>query len=391
MLIGNYWVHLHPMKERVFSDPEIGQVRIVKSARSRRISIRVHPLRGVALSVPYFLKYDDGIRFFLQKKEWVKEALVRQRLRQDVAEKTGGAVGALRDGVTVRTLLSEIRFHRTSAGPGGSRSGIPPAVHGGAGRPVPDAVPERAITVTSALVEDVRQTGRLYLSPNLPLSRKDVDYPDSMPPENSAELSSVLNQVLVKILRDEARSLLPQKLAFFAGKYGFSYGKVVIKHNSTNWGSCSTRGNINLNLNLVRLPEPVCDYVLLHELSHLRHPDHGPEFHALLERLCSDNMKRSRPFRGQGIERIFPRPALCHAPQPCEIPCAPCPGAGSEEIPSYIGSRPGMSRRHWLPKREGARLREGSPEHARTGFYTALPFQRPLFRYTPHTTSIATA
>jgi len=103
------------MKERVFSDPEIGQVRIVKSARSRRISIRVHPLRGVAVSVPYFLKYDDGIRFFLQKKEWVKEALVRQRLRQDVAEKTGGAVGVLRDGVTVRTLLSEIRFHRTSA------------------------------------------------------------------------------------------------------------------------------------------------------------------------------------------------------------------------------------------------------------------------------------
>ena len=165
-------------------------------------------------------------------------------------------------------------------------------LHGGAGRPVPDAVPERAITVTSALVEDVRQTGRLYLSSDLPLSRKDVDYPDSMPPEDSAELSSVLNQVLVKILRDEARSLLPQKLAFFAGKYGFSYGKVVIKHNSTNWGSCSTRGNINLNLNLVRLPEPVCDYVLLHELSHLRHPDHGPEFHALLERLCSDNMKR---------------------------------------------------------------------------------------------------
>ena len=280
------------MRERVFIDPEIGQVRIVKSARSRRISIRVHPLRGVAVSVPYFLKYDDGIRFFLQKKEWVKEALVRQRLRQDVAEKAGGAVGVLRDGVTVRTLLSEIRFHRTSAVPGDSRSEIPPAVHGGAGRPVPDAVPVRTITVTSALVEDVRQTGRLFLSPDMPLSCKTVSYPDTMPAEGSPELSSMLSGVLVKILRDEARSLLPQKLAFFAGKYGFSYEKVVVKHNSTNWGSCSTRGNINLNLNLVRLPEPVCDYVLLHELSHLRHPDHGPEFHALLERLCSDNMKR---------------------------------------------------------------------------------------------------
>ena len=37
MLIGNYWVHLHPMKERVFSDPEIGQVRIVKSGGERAV------------------------------------------------------------------------------------------------------------------------------------------------------------------------------------------------------------------------------------------------------------------------------------------------------------------------------------------------------------------
>lgn len=285
-------IHLHLMKNKQYLDPDIGAVALAKSSRSRRISIKVHPLKGVVVTVPYFARYDDGVRFFLQKRKWVLEVLQRQRRRAAEEEKSGAAVGVLRDGAAVRTLLSEIRFHRTSGVPGGRPGAGAAAVHNGVLRPVRDAMPGRTITVSSTLVEDVRHTGRLYLSQELPLSRKDVNYPDSMPSEGSAELSSVLNQALVKILRDEARSLLPQKLSFFAARYGFSYGKVFIKHNSSNWGSCSARGNINLNLNLVRLPEPVCDYVLLHELAHLRYPDHGPGFHALLEKLCSDNMKR---------------------------------------------------------------------------------------------------
>lgn len=284
------------MKEKIYQDPEIGNVRLVKSARGRRISISVHPLKGVTVSVPYYSRYDDGMRFFMQKREWVKEVLCRQQEKAEASEKSGGAVGTLRDGVTVRTLLSEIHFVRSRAGGFSPADGqyvrnAAPAGAGGPGRK-PYGVSGRTISISSALVEDVSRTGRLFLSPFMPISRKEVSYPDTMPPEGSAELSSALGQALVKILRDEARTLLPQKLAFFARRYGFSYGKVFIKHNSTNWGSCSARGNINLNLNLVRLPEPVCDYVILHELCHLRHPDHGPGFHALLENLCADNMKR---------------------------------------------------------------------------------------------------
>jgi Zn-dependent peptidase ImmA (M78 family) len=75
-----------------------------------------------------------------------------------------------------------------------------------------------------------------------------------------------------------------------ANRYDFLYNKVTIKHNSTNWGSCSARNNINLNLNIVRLPAPLRDYVLLHELCHLRHHDHGQAFHLLLEHVCTDNL-----------------------------------------------------------------------------------------------------
>ena len=96
----------------------------------------------------------------------------------------------------------------------------------------------------------------------------------------------------IESLRTRAKAVLPPRLRALADRYGFRYNRVAIKHNTSNWGSCSTKGNINLNLNLLRVPEPLQDYILLHELSHLKHPDHGPAFHAELERLLADHFSR---------------------------------------------------------------------------------------------------
>ena len=109
----------------------------------------------------------------------------------------------------------------------------------------------------------------------------------------------------VERLRTEAKAFLPGRVAELAARYGFTYGRVAVKHNRSNWGSCSAKGNINLNLNLMRLPANLRDYVILHELAHLRHRNHGPEFHALLDRLCLDCLARPardlekaiRPYR----------------------------------------------------------------------------------------------
>jgi len=79
-------------------------------------------------------------------------------------------------------------------------------------------------------------------------------------------------------------------MLMLANRYDFLYNKVTIKHNAINWGSCSAKGNINLNLNIVRLPRVLQDYILLHELCHLRHHDHGHGFHLLLEHVCTDNL-----------------------------------------------------------------------------------------------------
>ena len=101
----------------------------------------------------------------------------------------------------------------------------------------------------------------------------------------------------VEALRSQAKATLPGRLAALAARHGFEYRKVFIKNNVSNWGSCSSLGNINLNLRLVTLPPELADYVMLHELCHLRYMNHGPQFHALLESVCPNHRALARQLR----------------------------------------------------------------------------------------------
>lgn len=171
---------------KIINDPVVGDVTLKKSVSSRRITIRVHPRKGVSVTVPYIMPYAAAQAFFLARRGWIIETMKRQE-------------------------------------------------------------------------EKYR----------------------NVPQPSSSEIES---------LRRQARTELPGRLAELAARYGFSYNRVTVKHNVSNWGSCSSKGNINLNLNIVRLPRVLQDYVLLHELCHLRHQDHGQGFHLLLEHVLTDHL-----------------------------------------------------------------------------------------------------
>ena len=193
------------MKEKVHIDPVLGEVRLRKSARSRRISIRVHPVRGILVTVPFYAPYTMGVTFLESRREWALAALERANARN-------------------------------------------------------------------------------------------ADLPEGEDIES---------------LRAKAKAALPPRLADLAARYGFRYQRVTIKHNTSNWGSCSAKGNINLNLNLMRVPVPLQDYILLHELTHLHHPDHGPAFHAELEQLLSDHF--SKHFGDKDFQVYIPAIAASRA------------------------------------------------------------------------------
>jgi predicted metal-dependent hydrolase len=83
-----------------------------------------------------------------------------------------------------------------------------------------------------------------------------------------------------KILMKQARDYLPYRLEFWAQKYGYKYSGIRLSHANTRWGSRSSSGTISLNIGLMKVPEPLRDYVILHELAHINHMDHSAEFWA---------------------------------------------------------------------------------------------------------------
>ena len=96
----------------------------------------------------------------------------------------------------------------------------------------------------------------------------------------------------ISTLRQRAKEALPLRTAQIAAamrtlhKRPFAYQRIAIKLNKTNWGSCSAKNNINLNLALPLLPDALRDYVIIHELCHLEHHNHSAEFHRLLNSSC---------------------------------------------------------------------------------------------------------
>ena len=105
----------------------------------------------------------------------------------------------------------------------------------------------------------------------------------------------------VERLREQAKAELPPRLAALASAHGFRYNRVSIKNNVSRWGSCSAKGNINLNLRLVTLPSHLQDYIMLHELCHLRYLNHGAQFHALLETVCPGHRACEKELRSYRI------------------------------------------------------------------------------------------
>lgn len=83
-----------------------------------------------------------------------------------------------------------------------------------------------------------------------------------------------------KLLQKRAKEYLPYRLEYFAKLYGYSYDKIRLSHAGTRWGSCSSNRTISLNIGLMQVPEPLRDYVIIHELAHLNHMDHSTAFWA---------------------------------------------------------------------------------------------------------------
>ncbi len=92
----------------------------------------------------------------------------------------------------------------------------------------------------------------------------------------------------VDIDKDKAKEKLVNRLNELAEKHGFTYNKIFIRNQRTRLGSCSSKNNINLNMKLVQLPDELIDYVILHELVHLKIMNHSKDFWTELDKFVGD-------------------------------------------------------------------------------------------------------
>jgi len=87
-------------------------------------------------------------------------------------------------------------------------------------------------------------------------------------------------------LRERARCELPSRLLDLAAEHGIAVSRVSVRNQRWRWGSCSRRGHICLNWRLVQMPQSVGDYVMIHELMHVKRMDHSPKFWQLVAAAC---------------------------------------------------------------------------------------------------------
>ncbi|MFQ5708132.1 MAG: M48 family metallopeptidase [bacterium] len=221
-----------PVSTTITVDP-VGSVLLTRSARAQHLNIRISPYRGVRVSVPRSMSFEQAEKIVRARVGWIAKHLKRIQALEKKAIIYDGSQ-------TVAT-----RHHRLEV----------------------KAAPAKKVTI---------QIGNGVVAVRYPQKFRLTDRP----------IQEAIRTALTEAYRIEAKNYLPKKLEYLANKHGFKYNRVFIKNHKSRWGSCSAKNNINLNLNLMRLPDELVDYVLLHELVHTKIKNHGPEFWRLLGKVC---------------------------------------------------------------------------------------------------------
>jgi len=101
--------------------------------------------------------------------------------------------------------------------------------------------------------------------------------------------------------KDAALTLVQERVKFYNKMFGFSFNKIFIKNQKTRWGSCSCKQNLNLNYKIVFLPQKHQDYIIVHEMCHLKEFNHSRKFWALVEKALPNYLDIKKELRNHEL------------------------------------------------------------------------------------------
>jgi len=213
------------MTAKVVQFKQIGPVTFLKNRRSKNIKISVKPDRSVRVSFPFYVSSTEASQFVLKNIDWIS----RQQQKFEIKK------------IKIELGLFQTKLH--------------------------------TVSILEGAVNKTKINGN-----NIEISLSDLD---------SESSRSYLENVIVGIYRFEAKKILPPKLTELAEKHGFQFSRITIRNNKRNWGSCSSKNNISLNLQMMKLSDELIEYILLHELVHTKIKNHGPGFWQKLDELTN--------------------------------------------------------------------------------------------------------
>ena len=205
--------------------PLIGTVKLYKRKGSRSIRLSIAHDGSVRVSMPTYVPYQAGLQFVRNREQWI----TRERQHAQHPLRTGDKIGKAHH----LELLASPMVSRVTT----------------------------------------RLNGSIVL----------VTYPMAVS-SAANEVQAAAQKAALRALKQEAQTLLPQRLRILANKGGFTYSAVSFKQLKSRWGSCNSKQELTFNIFLMQLPWELIDYVIYHELTHTKVLHHGPNFWHELER-----------------------------------------------------------------------------------------------------------
>lgn len=200
---------------------------IRRSARARRMSLRVLPGAGLEVVLPRGFSLREASTLVRRNQGWVLRALDRLKLADDARVELANGASLPFVGETLTLLVKN----------GATRN-------------------------------STRRQGDLLT----------VSLTAGTPPAAAVEAW----------YRSQAKRLTGERAAIHAATLGVEFGRIAIKDTRSRWGSCSSKGNLNFSWRLLLAPQAVLDYVVAHEVAHLKEMNHSPAFWAHVATLCPD-------------------------------------------------------------------------------------------------------
>ena len=151
---------------------------------------------------------------------------------------------------------------------------------------------------------------RVSAPPRAPLTlieqtiTKNVDWIHRQQKKISSKHIIHINTADIPSLKQHTKELLDTKLPHFAKLYGVVYKQVAIRDQKSRWGSCSARGNLNFNYKLALLPPQLADYIIIHELCHLREMNHSAKFWKLVVEACPRYKEYRKELRNMIVKVV---------------------------------------------------------------------------------------